>query len=127
MYIVNEPGTYTCLVSYADLQQKSKPIQIISIEINGSETSVEPAESVNPNSYSNSNDVAVVKDFPVLKKVRIENSDLVRKPDDLEKKNSSCVKENLCFAAPEVNVDDLHIDYLTALGSGAFGTVYQGK
>lgn len=127
LYIVNEPGTYTCLVSYADLQQKSKPIQIISIEINGCETSVEPAESVKPNSYSNSTDLAVVKDFPVSKKVRIENSDLVRKPDDLEKKNSSCVKENLCFAAPEVKVDDLHIDYSTALGSGAFGTVYKGK
>lgn len=51
----------------------------------------------------------------------------MRKPDDLEKKNSSCVKENLCFAVPEVKVDDLHIDYSTALGSGAFGTVYKGK
>lgn len=118
---------YTCLVSYADLQQRSKPIQIISIEMNACETSIEPAEPVKPNSDSNSADLAVASDFPVSKKVRIENSDSMRKPDDLEKKNSSCVKENLCFAAPEVKVDDLHIDYSTALGSGAFGTVYKGK
>lgn len=64
MYIVNEAGTYTCLVSYADLQQRSKPIQIISIEMNACETSIEPAEPVKPNSDSNSADLAVASDFP---------------------------------------------------------------
>lgn len=57
----------------------------------------------------------------------IENFDLVRKLDDLEKKNFLCVKENLCFVVFEVKVDDLYIDYLIVLGFGVFGIVYKGK
>ncbi|XP_061165044.1 uncharacterized protein LOC133174019 [Saccostrea echinata] len=126
IYIVKEPGMYACQVSYADVKQMSKPIQIIEVSECASKTyedkDVVSAEVVQTRNVSltKSTDTCVSGNITGTNKAE-KDSSLNRRQEALGKEKSSC------FAAPEVKVDDLNIDYSTTLGSGAFGTVYKGK
>ncbi|XP_062593625.1 uncharacterized protein LOC134255124 [Saccostrea cucullata] len=145
IYIVTEPGMYSCQVSYMDVKQMSKPIQIVEVsECAKPIQKIEVSECAKPIQKTEVSECAkpiqktevseCAKPIP-----KVEVSECAKPIQKIEvsecanegklvsaETNVSLPKPTSCFAAPEVKVEDLNIDYSTALGSGAFGTVYKG-
>jgi hypothetical protein len=117
---VTEPGVYSCEVSFADIMQMSKPLQIISVRDIAKTASTCGSISAVSTSFVDcssltSSVVTTVEDISV------------RQGESFSIEDKSIAKNNPSFAVPEVFVKDLNIDYSSVLGSGTFGTVYKGN
>lgn len=120
MIVVTEPGVYSCEVSFADIKQMSKPLQIISVRDIAKTASTCSSISAVSTSFVDcssltSSVVTTVKEISV------------RPGESFSREDKSIAKNNPSFAVPEVFVKDLNIDYSSVLGSGTFGTVYKGN
>ncbi|XP_052078013.1 uncharacterized protein LOC127715947 [Mytilus californianus] len=105
--VVTQPGIYSCEVSFADIKQLSKAVQIIALSDINETTSDSITKTIcNACSYPSSSMTTTTSQNSALQSTSIERG--FTKEDKIEKKIAT---NQHPFAVPEVIVEDLNIDY----------------